>query len=252
MKALRYEDNIGLIHLQAKQGFKWAHGAGSGLDYEDMFQVASAAFCIAAEGFNPEAGHKFSTYYSQVAFTEFRREIGIMTGVKNLNDEQRAEIAARKAENKQRRKDGLPELPEMNYGLAPVRFGDMTVQGEEGEAATPFEATLAAECMSPEEQLERRQVWEQATANLSPLASLIVDWLRDPPEELVREIEAQRAHADQCNAVGKRAYGLRDGLTIAAVSKFLQLIGDVPKRELMLAEAELMKVVEAIEKEDSK
>jgi hypothetical protein len=252
MKALRYEEHIGLIHLQAKKGFKWAHGAGSGLEYEDMFQVASAAFCIAAEGFNPDSGHKFSTYYTQVAFSEFRKEIGIMTGVKNLNDGQREEIAARKEENKSRRAAGLPELPEMNYGLAPVSFGAMTAPGEDGELATPFEATLADESMSPEEQLERRQIWDQATANLSPLARLIVDWLRDPPDELMREIEAQRVYADRCTAAGKRAHGLRDGLTIAAVCKFLELIGDVKRRELLLAEKELMDVVKAIDKEDAK
>lgn len=252
MAALRFEDNIGLVHLQAKSGFRWAQGAGSGLDYEDMFQVASAAFCIAAEGFRPEEGMKFSSYYTQVAFSEFRKEIGIMTGVKNLNEKQRAEIAARKEENKQRRAQGLSELPDMNYGLAPVHFGDMRVEGDDGESATPFESTLAADGMTPEEQVEFRQVWEQATMRLSPLARLMVDWLRDPPDELLRELASQEAYADQCKTVGKRAYGLRDGVTIAAVSKFLQMIGDVTKRELMLAEAELMKVMQVIEKEFGK
>lgn len=245
MTALRFEDNIGLIHLQAKQGYRWAQGAGSGLDYNDMFQVASAAFCIAAAGFNPDTGHKFSTYYTTVAFSEFRKEIGIMTGVKNLNEGQREEIAARKAENKRRRSEGLRELPDINYGLAPVSFGDLAAHVEDD--TTPFEETLAAGGMSPEEQVEFRQVWERATRHLSPLAELVVEWLRDPPPELLKEIAAQRAHADQCNAAGKRAYGLRDGITINAICKFLQLVAEVPKGELMLVERELMKVVEAIE-----
>lgn len=148
MSALRYEDNVGLIHFQAKQGFKWAHNAGSGLDYEDMFQIASTAFWIAAQGYNPESGHKFSAYFTQVAFSEFRREIGIMTGVKNLNEGQRAEIAARKEENKRRRETGQPELPEVNYGLAPVSFSELTAPGEE-DVAMPFEASLASEGMTP-------------------------------------------------------------------------------------------------------
>ncbi|MEJ7805262.1 MAG: hypothetical protein WKG03_05000, partial [Telluria sp.] len=93
-QALRFQDNVGLIHLQAKKGFKWADGAHSNLTYEDMYQVASIAFCIAAEGFNPDLGHKFSTYYSMVAFSEFRKEIGIMTGVKKLDQAQRDEIEA--------------------------------------------------------------------------------------------------------------------------------------------------------------
>lgn len=247
----RFEDHKGLVHLQAKQGFRWAHGAGSGLDYEDMFQVASAAFCIAAAGFNPDAGHKFSTYYSQVAFTEFRKEIGIMTGVKNLNEGQRAEITARKEENKTLRAAGKAEKPEMNYGLAPMHFSAMTVPGDD-DISTPFEAALASDNMTPEEHVEARQMWAKHAANLSPLARLMVDWLCDPPDALLDDLDAQRAHADQCNAMGKRTYGLRDGVTIAAIGKFLQMIGDVTKRELVLAEVELNKVVELIEKEGQK
>lgn len=245
MVAPRFEENLGLVHLQAKQGFRWAQGAGSGLDYEDMFQVASLAFHIAAAGYDPDTGHKFSTYYSTVAFSEFRKEIGVMTGVKNLNDEQRAAIIARKEENARRRAQAQPELPDMNYGLAPLSFGDM--KGDD-EDAGPFEETLPAHGMTPEERVEFRQVWQQATAQLSPLAGLIVQWLRDPPDALLREVAAQRAHADQCKEKGKRTHGLRDGITVAAIVKFLRLVGDVPKGELLLVEKELEQVVEHIER----
>ncbi|UUZ75403.1 hypothetical protein LP414_27185 [Polaromonas sp. P1(28)-13] len=85
----KFEDHIGIIHMQAKFGLKWAHGAGVRMDYDDMFQEASLAFLAAAKGYDPETGLKFSTYFTKVAFSQFRQTIGVMTGVKNLNTTQR-------------------------------------------------------------------------------------------------------------------------------------------------------------------
>lgn len=245
--APRFEDHYGLIHMQALSGMKWAQGAGAGgvLGYEDMFQVASLAFHLAAAGYNPDSGYKFSAYFTKVAFSEIRKEIGIITGVKNLNEEQRAEIAARKEENQRRRAAGERELPDVNYGLAPVLFSDIAFESEGGES---FEATLSASAATPEEQIEQTDLWAKEEAALSPLARIIVDMLREPPEQLLQEIAAKRAYADECTAYGKRAYGLRDGITLAAVCDFLALVGDLTKRELTLAQGELMRAVDRIEK----
>jgi hypothetical protein len=247
--APRFEDHKGLVHMQALSGMRWAQGAGAAgvLDYNDMFQVASLAFCIAAQGYDPDSGFKFSAYYTQVAFSEIRKEIGLITGVKNLNEDQRAEIVARKEENKQRRAQALPELPDMKYGIAPMYFSEMAAPGED-DSAMPYEASIPADVMTPEQQVENADLWKKESVALSPLAQVIVSMLLDPPDELLREIAARRAYADQCTAFGKRAHGLRDGVTIAAICKFLALVGDIKKRELILAEAELAKVVERIEK----
>lgn len=242
---VRFEDHVGLVHQQAKFGFRWADGAGCGLSYEDMFQIASMAFLIAAEKYDPATGFKFSAYYTQAAFSEFRREIGIMTGVKNLNADQRAEIAARKEENTLRRQQGLPELPNVNYGLRAVSFTDLDHQDEDGHGG--YEESLASSARTPEEIVEFQQVWEEVTADLSPLALLMVEWLRNPPPELMRELAAQEAYADRALAAGKRPKGLRDGVSVATVKRFMALATDAPKGELMLAEAELEKVVERIE-----
>jgi|GEM_PF-2943809 len=233
---ISFAEHVGLVHLQAKQGFRWAHGAGLAMDYEDMFQEAALAFMLAAEGFDPNAGVKFSAYYTQVAFSQFRKTIGVMTGVKNLNPTQRKEIADRKAENARRRAAAERELPECNYGLSPVAFSHI---GVDGEGERNFEESLVSEAASPEQLLEFKQEWETAVENLSPLAALIIEWLRDPPEELLRELHCQMAHADERNARGLRAVGLRDGLTVANIGKFLKLTSNVTDRELMMAKAEL-------------
>lgn len=241
---ISFEENIGLVHTQAKFGFKWAQGAGLAMDYEDMFQEASEAFLLAAAGYRPESGLKFSTYYTKAAFSQFRKTIGVMTGVKNLNPDQRAEIAARKEENKRRAAAAQAPLPDCNYGLSPVAFSHIGAADEGGQV---FEESLESEVASPEEMLEFKQQWEQATANLSPLAQLVVEWLRDPPPELLKELNCQMAHADRRNEHGLRAYGLRDGLTIANISKFLKLISNVSDGELMLAKAELEELTKCVE-----
>ena len=246
MTALRYEDNIGLVHLQAKYGYRWAQSQGSGLSYEDMFQTASIAFCIAAKGFRPETGLKFSSYYTQVALSEFRKEIGSMTGVKTLSPNMRAAIAERKEENSRRRANAQPELPAMSFGVVPISFTDMTRQVEKDTSIT-FESSIASTSMTPEEAMEAKQEWEQISCTLSPLARLIVDWLRDPPEQLLFEVEARKAHADECKAKGKRAVGLRHGITVDAVANFLLALGDVTLGEVTMAVTELMNTAQRME-----
>lgn len=243
--AIRFEDHVGLVHFQAKKGFKWAQGAGCPLDYEDMLQEASLAFVQAARGFNPNAGVKFSAYYTQAAFSQFNKAIGRMTGVKRLNDEQRQEIAERKEENARRREAALPELPEMNYGLAPILFSDLESPTEEG--FDTFESTLSDDGATPEEIVATRELMNQAMKNLSPLASLMLEWLRDPPPEMLQELERQAAYADRAQELGVLTRGLRDGVSLANVKKFIALIGEVPKSNLALAEAELMEVIRKIE-----
>jgi len=238
-----FKDNIGLVHTQAKFGYKWAQGAGLSLDYEDMFQEASLAFVLAVEGYDPDSGLKFSTYYTKAAFSQFRKAIGVMSGVKNLNDTQRAEIERRKSENKRRAAAAEPPLDDCNYGLRPVMFSHIGSSDEEGSA---FEESIDSEVMSPEQILEFKQLWQQATADLSPLAALIVEWLRDPPPELMRELHCQMLHADHLNEIGGRAYGLRNGLTVNNVGKFLQLVSDVKEEELLTVKAELDKLTRRI------
>lgn len=241
-QSLKFEDNIGLVHLQAKVGHRMCAAAGLDVDYDDVFQEASLAFVLAARGFNPDLDIKFSAYFTKAAFSAFRKMIGLQTGVKNLNEGQRAEIMDRRETNKKRGQKGLKPLPDMQYGIRPVSFADLSVEESEGD---PWIENVAGESQTPEEIIEARQEWQQATANLTPLAQLVVDWLRSPPPELVRELDCQEAYADAVKACGLRSpRGSREGLSIDTVGKFLKLIAPtVTGEELFLVKRELMEVV---------
>lgn len=244
---IKFEDHVGLVHLQAKRGFKWADGAKSGLTYDDMFQEASYAFVVAANGFNPDMGLKFSAYYTQVAFSMFRKAVGQMTGVKNLNATQRQEIENQAAENERRAALALPPVDNNVYGIRTTNFSELG-SNDDGEG---IDAVLDSGVMTPEEIVEFRQEVKHCLSKLSPVAQLIVEWLQDPPQQLLDEINSQMAYADKMEELGKGkgAWRWREGLCISNVAQFLRMLGDIPKSELALAERELMNVMNEIEGE---
>lgn len=244
-EALDFKANLGLVHFHAKRGFAWAQQAGVPLSYEDMFQEASMAFVVASRGFDPDSGNKFSTYFTRAAHSAFSKAVGRFTGVKRLNDDMKAEVAERDEENARRRAAALPELPSMQYAIPTSNFSELEAMGEDG--SEPFESSLTADCQSPEEIVETKQLMERAMAQLSPLASLIVDWLRDPPPELVKELQSQRAHAIYADEQGVHARAMKEGISLVSVKKFLTLVGGATERELILAEAELRRAVIQIE-----
>jgi hypothetical protein len=244
-ETLGFKENIGLVHFHAKRGFARAQQAGVPLSYDDMFQEASMAFVMAARGFDPEAGVKFSAYYTRAAHSHFSKAIGRFTGVKRLTDEMKVEIAERDEENACRRAAAEPELPSRHYAIASRNFSDLEGQGD--EAGDPFEALIASEYQSPEEIIETKQLMDRAMASLSPLANLMVDWLRDPPPELVSELRSQRAHAAVAEEVGVHARAMKEGLSLVTVKKFLTMLGGATERELSMAECELRNAVKYIE-----
>jgi RNA polymerase sigma factor (sigma-70 family) len=245
-ESLDYQANIGLVHFHAKRGFARAQQAGVPLTYEDMFQEASLAFVLSQRGFDPEAGVKFSAYFTRAAHTQFTKAIGKFTGIKRLNDTMKEEIAERDTENARRRARAEKELPSMRYDVVASNFSDIVAHRESDDGES-FEQSLMADCQSPEEIVETKQLMEQAMADLSPLASLILDWLRDPPEAMLAELESQRAHAAVAEEAGVSVRGLDDGISLKNVRKFLTLMGEVTERELVLAEAELRRAVKQIE-----
>lgn len=247
--SLEFKDNTGLVHLQAQFGYKWAMMNGCVLDYDDVFQIASIAFLTAVEGFDRNAGITFSAYYTKVAFSQFRREIGVLSGVKNLNPTQRAEIAARKEENARRAASAQEQLPEVTYGLRPILFSQIPNGLDEGESE-PFESVLKSDTLSPEDELiareERSEAVQRALAKLSPLAQLVVEWLQNPPPELLAELRQNEAFIARAKEQGVRTLGaMRDGITIANIGKFLNLITDgAAKADFDQAQKELAALIE--------
>lgn len=246
-QSLDFEANIGLVHFHAKRGFARAQQAGVPLTYEDIFQEASLAFVLSTRGFNPDMGVKFSAYYTRAAHTQFTKAIAKFTGIKRLTDDMKEEIAARDEENQRRRTEGRKELPSMRYDVMATNFSDIGNANPEDDSHTPFEQTIPGEYQSPEEIVETRQLMAQAMANLSPLASLIMEWLQDPPPALLEELASQRAHALHADEQGVSVRGMDDGISIKSVRKFLTLMGEVSEREFVRAEAELRRAVKQIE-----
>lgn len=237
----QYADHVGLVHFHAKRGYKWAKQCGLTMDYDDMVQEASVAFVIASEGFNPDAGVKFSAYFTQVAFSQFRIVIGKMTGVKNLNPTQRKEIADRKEENVALRLAGKQEMPAISYGLQPASFSDISADGE----SDSFESSVASSARTPEEVLEFRQVVDQQIKKLSPYAQIMVDWIKDPPPELSEEIERCRAFSRASNEVPY----LSDELSINTVGRFLGLVAGLSVGQIAAVKSELFKLMKNVDRE---
>lgn len=238
---LKFQDNVGLVHFQTKFGMKWANKCGANLDYDDLFQEASVAFCVAANGFNPESGVKFSAYYSQVAFSHFRNAISKALGTaRNLTDKQRAQVKARREENELLRASGKPTLPDMFYGIATTSFGEMNSAFEDGEG---FEQNVASDAETPEEIVEFRQEVEFALGKLSPLARMMVEWLKEPPPELVEEVKKCHAYAEATNTNAI----LEDETSLKTVAKFLQMVTGVSGREVANIKREIMGILNTIE-----
>lgn len=231
-----------MVHIQAKKGFGWASAVGVPMDYDDAFQEASLAFLTAQEGFDPEAGYKFSAYYTMAAFSQFRKAIGVLSGVKNLNSVQKTAVQAIKDENEQRKAQGLAPLTEQFYGLNAMHFSALDM--EDGEA---FEQNLQSGFETPEEILMAKQSWQECENRLSPLARLMVEWLCEPPPALLRELEAQGAHSDYRVELGEHSQSRHPEVSLASIGRFLRLSDDVKRGDVMLAEAEIEKVCAELE-----
>ncbi|TSP13993.1 sigma factor [Cupriavidus campinensis] len=227
-----YRQNEGLIHLVTRQCYGWVRSLGLSMDYNDVLQEVSVVFLQAQASFDEGRGLKFSAYFTRAAINEIRRVIGSHTGMKRLNMTEREALKAKQARNKVLAAAG--EATESVYsGLDMVSFADLTQPD-----GSDFESTIADDGETPEQILERRQEWEALHASLSPVASLIAKWLIDPPEELLRELEAHRAHVELCLELGERKRTAYYEVCVAEIGKLLRLSG-VPKEKVVLATAEL-------------
>jgi DNA-directed RNA polymerase sigma subunit (sigma70/sigma32) len=243
---ISFKENVGLVHRQAKFGLAWASQAGVSMNYDDMFQEASVAFVLATNGYDPTLDLKFSTYYTKVAFSQIRRTLAVMSGVKNLNPTQRKEIADRKEENKILASKGLPELPAFKYGINPIMFSSMDGDTEDGEGST-FEQSIASDSMTPEEILEHKQSVNDGIDNLSPLARLMLDWLTDPPQEMLDELNKREAYENRCVEIGEKAHAnVPDGITFSAVSNFISLVSNTSRKKILSARTELLAMSESL------
>lgn len=242
-----FKENVGLVHMQAMQGLKMAANASCHLyEYQDFFQEASLAFLLAEEKFDETRGFRFSTYFTMVAQNQFKKMIGQATGVKSVNEKEKQAIDDVTAENKRRAAAAEKQLPSISMGLRPVLFSEVrkTFEGQDD-----FEQRIPSNVPTPEEQLEFAQSYQLAYAKLSGLSKTFVDWLQEPPPELLREVTGQMAHFDLCSdkGVARMPRGLRSGLSIDSIAKFMIKIGvPLEKADIARVKRELEAMAEEV------
>lgn len=235
MTDLSFKGNVGLVHLIARKCYGWTSALGVSVDYEDVFQDVSVAFVTAATSFDPTQGIKFSAYLTRAAMNEVRKTVGRFTGLKRLNDTEKQALAKLDEENKVRVANC--QEPKSNFmGLSLTSFEEMRTE----EGTDPVEMIESA-CKTPEQILQDRQEWMGRVANLSPLAKLMEDMLRDPPQELLRELDSQYENAKLAVEKGLAEKAVRPYVSLRAVSDFIGMVSDVSRAELATAESELLK-----------
>jgi DNA-directed RNA polymerase specialized sigma24 family protein len=168
----RFEDHVGLTHKLAKRMFAWAQSFQVSMDYEDAFQEVSVAFVKAAEGYKPETGNAFSTYYTFCAKTHFKKFMEKEMGRTNRHlDRATGQISGA----------GMVSVDDM-------RFEDDT---------DPYEVLDAGVHHSPEAAMELKQELAERYAKLKPVARTMFDWMTQPPQELIDELGRIRAHHNE-------------------------------------------------------
>ena len=165
-----------------------------------------------------------------------------MSGVKNINPNERKLIESRKEENKVLLAEGKAKKPATILGIRTINFSAFAT--EDGDV---FEESLVSDMSTPEEIFRRKQALALVIGTLSPLAELVVDWLRNPPEELMREISCRKAHMTLRENAGFRRTGPYPSVNLDMVFDFLKTIGDVSTDEIKAVKAELKIMTDAYE-----
>lgn len=229
-----YKENIGLIHLITRKCMGWVMALGVQLDYEDVMQEVSLAFVTASRQYDPATGIRFSAYLTRAAYNQIRKTVGVMTGAKRLNDTEKQLLARLQEENKELVAAGR-ETKSTYFGLSVVAIEDMVSE----ENPNPIDM-FAAAGKNPEVIASETQEWENAVSQLSPLALLLADMLKEPPAALLSELQSQFEFEKIAVEKKLMAKARRPFVTLKAVSGFVAKISDVTPAELLKAEAELI------------
>lgn len=158
-----YKENMGLVRRVAIKVHARALAMGLSLPYDDIEQEASIVFLRAYEGFNPDLGFKFSTYFTKSAYNQLNKYLETQGG-------------------KDREELGL--------------FSMHAAVHDDGEPID-MESMIEGDFDTPEECLEEKQLIEYITNSISPLANQMIQFVVDPPPELQEEFQASRSGSDR-------------------------------------------------------
>ncbi|WKZ86248.1 hypothetical protein N5B55_04680 [Ralstonia pickettii] len=209
-----YQGNLGLVHKVARNCYRRLQAIGAAMDFEDVVGEVRQSLVVAHASFDPNQGFEFCTYFGRAAYNHMNR------------------IAERVE---------LERIENATYSIEEINAG-------RGENATPVEETISSDAMTPDEVLEAKQRQARAvrmTERLSPVAQLIVEWLVNPPPELLAEIARHRAHAEVARGMGlsRRSHA---GLTLDFVSKMIGTATGLPAKTIMNARREVQDVIDSL------
>lgn len=198
-----YKDNVGLVHTVAKKGWARLQAVGVSMDYDDVFQEVTIAFLKAYESFDETKGFKFSTLFFTCAYNR-------------LNGWVQDLIAERVAH-------GVRSIEELNSG--------------DGESLS-LEDVIMADSNTPEAEYAAKQFLEHLDRRLSSVAKLIIEWIIQPPQELVEELRAAQAKADYGRELGLATRCFMQ-ISPRTVATFVVMVSDVTESQAAAALREL-------------
>ena len=198
-----YKANVGLVHSVSKKGYGRLRSAGVGLDYDDIFQEMSIVFLKAYSGFDESQGFKFSTYYFRAAYNKLN------TWAQKMIDE--------------RLEHGVVSIQELNHT-------------EDGENS--LEDVLMVDHTTPEAQYRVTQFLNHVNDTLSPLASLILARVLQPPPQVMTEIKRAEANAKFGRSLGYSSRCMVN-VTPRYIGNFIQMISSVTQPDVERALKEI-------------
>jgi RNA polymerase sigma factor (sigma-70 family) len=198
-----YKANVGLVHSVSKKGYARLRSAGVGLDYDDIFQEMSIVFLKAYSGFDESQGFKFSTYYFRAAYNKLN------TWAQKMIDE--------------RLEHGVVSIQELNHT-------------EDGENS--LEDVLMVDHTTPEAQYRVTEFLKHVNDTLSPLASLILAWVLQPPPQVMTEVSKAEANAEFGRSLGYNSRCMVN-ITPRYIASFIQMISDVTQPDVERALKEI-------------
>jgi DNA-directed RNA polymerase sigma subunit (sigma70/sigma32) len=179
----QYEAHEGLVHSTARAGYRRALTLGASLEFDDVLQEARIAFLNANDGYKPETGFAFSTYYTYCAWSQFRKMFKRDGLVAEKVKEDDVEAQAYGLKTKYVRRVSIVSADAL-----------MERATEDGEGSL-YDLREDESSPSPEATLEMRQQLAYLTAKLSPQAKAILSAWVTPGEQLKAELQRVAAHS---------------------------------------------------------
>jgi DNA-directed RNA polymerase specialized sigma24 family protein len=155
------------------KSFSMAQRRGLPLEFDDIFQEASVAYCRALKGFKPEKGYKFITYLGTA----------IMTRLANFTVSAKRQL------------------------IGQTRSLDAMVD-ENGDEVDLYEVMPSNE-PTPLAQMLLEEAVEETLKGLSPFGLQMLEWCMNPPPDVRREYDGYIYKMSELHRRGLRRQQIR-------------------------------------------